>query len=121
MNPVTKLCIQNTGAMMWILLTPGTIQRGAPTVFVPQQNECHCGQMCDDPADLAQHVSNDHPPNSVWNCNFCAHNSTKRDYIWKHVLIITISMCTFVNLKIANRAPMAGSMEMMKLLQYGHI
>ena len=27
MNPVTKLCIQNTGAMVWILLTPGTIQR----------------------------------------------------------------------------------------------
>ena len=27
MNPVTKFCIQNTGAMVWILLTPGTIQR----------------------------------------------------------------------------------------------
>ena len=61
------------------------IKRGAPTVFVPQQNECHCGKMCDDQADLAQHETNDHPANSVWNCNFCAHNSTKRDYIWKHV------------------------------------
>ena len=60
-------------------------KRGAPTVFVPQQNECHCGKMCDDQADLAQHVTNDHPANSVWNYNFCAHNSTKRDYIWKHV------------------------------------
>ena len=60
-------------------------KRGAPTVFVSQDNECHCGKMCDDQADLAQHVTNDHPPNSVWNCNFCAHNSTKRDYIWKHV------------------------------------
>ena len=60
-------------------------KRGAPTVFVPQQNECHYGKMCDDQADLAQHVTNDHPANSVWNCNFCAHNSTKRDYIWKHV------------------------------------
>ena len=60
-------------------------KRGAPTVFVPQQNEYHCGKMCDDQADLAQYVTNDHPANSVWNCNFCAHNSTKRDYIWKHV------------------------------------
>ena len=60
-------------------------KRGAPTAFVPQQNECHCGKMCDDQADLAQHVTDDHPANSVWNCNFCTHNSTKRDYIWKHV------------------------------------
>ena len=45
-------------------------KRGAPTVFVPQENECHCGKMCDDQADLASHVSNDHPANSVWNCNF---------------------------------------------------
>ena len=78
MNPVTKLSTQNTGALVWILLTPGTIKR---EVFVPQQNECHCGKMCDDQADLAQHVTDDHPPNSLWNCNFCAHDSTKRDYI----------------------------------------
>ena len=72
---------QYTGALVWILLTPGTIKR---EVFVPQQNECYCGKMCDQ-ADLAQHVTDDHPPNSLWNCNFCAHDSTKRDYIWKHV------------------------------------
>ena len=60
MNPVTKLCIQNTGAMMWILLTPGTIQREVHLVFMPQQNEHHCGKMCDDQAELALHVSNDH-------------------------------------------------------------
>ena len=44
-------------------------------------NECHCGKMCHDQADLTQHVTDDHPANSMWNCNFCAHNSTKRDYI----------------------------------------
>ena len=45
-------------------------KRGAPTVFVPQENEYHCGQMCDDQADLALHVTNDHPANSVWACFF---------------------------------------------------
>ena len=34
MNPVTKLFIQNTGAMMWILLTPGTIQREVHLQFL---------------------------------------------------------------------------------------
>ena len=43
-------------------------KRGAPTVFVPQENECHCSKMCDDQADLALHVTNDHPANSVWAC-----------------------------------------------------
>ena len=43
---------------------------GAPTVFVPQTNECHCSKMCNDQADLSQHTKEDHPPNSVWNCFF---------------------------------------------------
>ena len=78
-------------------------KRGAPTVFVPQYNECHCGKMCDNQADLAQHVSNDHSPNSVWNCNFCAHNSSKRDKIWKHVRTQHhnkhVHICQFKNCK----------------------
>ena len=40
-------------------------KRGALTVFVPQENECHCGKMCYDQADLAVHVTNDHPANFV--------------------------------------------------------
>ena len=58
-------------------------KRGARTVFVSQENECHCGKMCDDQADLALHVTNDHPANSVWVCFFCTHTSSKSDYMWK--------------------------------------
>ena len=45
-------------------------KRDAPPVFVPQENECHWGKMCDDQADLALLVINDHPANSVWACFF---------------------------------------------------
>ena len=116
MNPVTKLCIQNTGAMVWMLLTPRyNTKRGSPTVFVPQQNECHCGKMCDDQADLAQHVTNDHPANSVWNCDLCTHNSTKRDYIWKYVRTQHhkkhVHICQFKSCKQGTNGRMYGNDE----------
>ena len=41
--------------------------------------------MCDSDADLASHVTDEHPCNSLWKCYFCNHDSPQKDYIWKHV------------------------------------
>ena len=60
-------------------------KRGAPTVFIPDKTECHCGKKCDSDADLALHVTEEHPCNSLWKCHFCNRDSPQKDYIWKHV------------------------------------
>ena len=97
-------------------------KRGAPTVFIPNKTECHCGKKCDSDADLALHLTEEHPCNSLWKCYFCNHILHKR--ITSGSMSepsTTISTSTFVNLKIVNRAPMAGNMGMMKLHQFGPI
>ena len=60
-------------------------KRGAPTVFIPDKTECHCGKKCDSDADLALHVTEEHPRYSLWKCHFCNHDSPQKDYIWKHI------------------------------------
>ena len=40
-------------------------KRGAPTVFIPDNTECHCRKKCDSDADLALHVTEEDPRNSL--------------------------------------------------------
>ena len=76
-------------------------KRGAPTRFVPDDTICHCGESFDSPGKVAQHVSQQHPSNSIWTCFICGSTSTKREYIWKHVrtqhLNLYVHMCQFKN------------------------
>ena len=76
-------------------------KRGAPTRFVPDDTICHCGESFDSPGKVAQHVSQQHPSNSIWTCFICHSTSTKREYIWKHVrtqhLNLYVHMCQFKN------------------------
>ena len=60
-------------------------KRGTPTSFVPDSYECHCGKKCEDDPELALHISEDHPTNSIWSCHFCEHETISKDYLWKHV------------------------------------
>ena len=42
-------------------------------------------KKCEDDPELALHISEDHPTNSIWSCHFCEHETISKDYLWKHV------------------------------------
>ena len=62
---------------------------------------CHCGESFDSPGEVAQHVSQDHPPNCTWTCFICGSTTSKTEYIWKHVrtqhLNLYVHICQFKN------------------------
>ena len=74
---------------------------------------CHYWEEFEYAAEVAQHVSQDHPANCTWTCFFCASTTSKREYIWKHVrtqhLNLYVHICQFKNCNKGKNGKMFGN------------
>ena len=96
------------------------IKRGAPTSFVPDSYECHCGKKCEDDPELA-FISQRTILQTVSGLAISVNMRLSPKTIFGSMSEpnTTTSICISVSSKIAKRVHKVGNMEMMNLLLYG--